>query len=50
MKQPTDTPTNTKKPMNIELTDQQKIKIINSEDVYAIMQKVLLREEIIDQE
>jgi len=36
--------------MNIELTDQQKIKIINSEDVYAIMQKVLLREEIIDQE
>jgi len=36
--------------MNIELTDQQKIKIINSEDVYAIMQKVLLREDIIDQE
>jgi len=36
--------------MNIELTDKQKTQIINSEDVYAIMQKVLLREEIIDQE
>ena len=36
--------------MNIELTDEQKTQIINSEDVYAIMQKVLLREDIIDQE
>ncbi|MBL1276566.1 MAG: hypothetical protein COB30_010790 [Ectothiorhodospiraceae bacterium] len=36
--------------MNIELTDKQKNQIINSEDVYAIMQKVLLREDIIGQE
>ncbi len=36
--------------MNIELTEKQKIQILNSEDIYSIMQEVLLREEKIDQE
>ena len=36
--------------MTIELTDQQKIKLINSDDVYSVMQEILLREEKIDQE
>ncbi len=36
--------------MNIKLTNQQKIKIVNPDDVYAIMQKILLRENKIDQE
>ena len=30
--------------MNVRLTKEQKIKVANSEDVYAIMQEVLLRE------
>jgi DNA repair protein RadC len=36
--------------MTIELTNEQKIKILNSDDVYSVMQEVLLREEKIDQE
>ena len=35
--------------MNINLTEEEKIKILNSDDIYSIMQKVLLREEKIDQ-
>ncbi|MAU16167.1 MAG: DNA repair protein [Muricauda sp.] len=30
--------------MNVRLTKEQKIKVLNSEDIYAIMQQVLLRE------
>ncbi len=36
--------------MTIELNDNQKIKILNSEDIFQIMQDILLREEKIDQE
>ena len=36
--------------MNIKLTEEDKIKLANSDDVYAIMQKILLRENNIDQE
>jgi DNA repair protein RadC len=36
--------------MTISLSEEQKIKILNSDDVYSIMQDVLLREEKIDQE
>jgi len=35
--------------MNIELTEAEKIKILNSDDLYGIMQKILLREQKIDQ-
>ena len=35
--------------MDIELTDSDKIKILNSDDIYGIMQKILLRENKIDQ-
>ncbi|MGH1337034.1 MAG: JAB domain-containing protein [Aureispira sp.] len=35
--------------MNINLTDEEKIKLLNSDDIYGIMQKILLREEKIDQ-
>lgn len=35
--------------MNIQLTNAEKIKILNSDDIYGIMQKVLLREQKIDQ-
>lgn len=34
--------------MNIKLTQAQKIKILNSDDLYGIMQRVLLRENKID--
>lgn len=34
--------------MTVRLTDKDKIKLINSSDVYSIMQKVLLRENKID--
>ena len=34
--------------MNIKLTDKQKIKIRNSDDIYEIMQRILLRENRID--
>ncbi|ASS50998.1 MAG: DNA repair protein [Candidatus Fluviicola riflensis] len=30
--------------MNVKLTQEQKIQVLNSQDLYAIMQKVLLRE------
>lgn len=30
--------------MNVRLSQEQKIKVLNSEDVYAIMQQILLRE------
>ncbi len=36
--------------MNIKLTEAQKIKILNSDDVFEIMQKVLNRENKIDQD
>lgn len=36
--------------MTIELSDKQKIKLLNSDDVYTVMQGILLREEKIDQE
>ena len=34
--------------MNVKLTETQKIKILNSDDIYVIMQQVLLRENKID--
>jgi DNA repair protein RadC len=30
--------------MNVRLTEEQKIRILNSEDVYKVMQQILLRE------
>ncbi|MEM9001053.1 MAG: JAB domain-containing protein [Bacteroidota bacterium] len=30
--------------MNVRLTKEQKIKVLNSEDIYAVMQQILLRE------
>ncbi|WP_223847331.1 JAB domain-containing protein [Hymenobacter montanus] len=36
------------KKMNIKLTDTQKIKLLNSTDIYGVMQQVLLRENKID--
>ena len=36
--------------MNINLSDDEKIKILNGDDLYGIMQKILLREEKIDQD
>nr|VFK18667.1 MAG: DNA repair protein RadC [Candidatus Kentron sp. LFY] len=36
--------------MNIELTAQEKIQILNGEDLSAIMQKILLRENKIDRD
>lgn len=36
--------------MDITLTDEQRIKILNSDDIYGIMQQVLLRENKIDQD
>lgn len=35
--------------MDIQLSDEEKIKILNSDDIYGIMQKILLRENKIDQ-
>jgi DNA repair protein RadC len=34
--------------MNVTISKQEKIKILNSDDVYAVMQKILLREHKID--
>ncbi|GAA0894087.1 hypothetical protein GCM10009122_37670 [Fulvivirga kasyanovii] len=34
--------------MNVRLTQEQKIKVLNSEDLYKVMQQVLLRENKID--
>ena len=36
--------------MNITLTDKEKIKIMNSADLYKIMQQILLREQRVDQD
>lgn len=36
--------------MNINLSEEEKIKILNGDDLYGIMQKILLREEKIDQD
>ena len=35
--------------MDIQLTEAEKIKILNSDDLFGIMQKILLRENKIDQ-
>ena len=35
--------------MDIPLSEEQKIKLLNSKDIYNIMQQILLREEKIDQ-
>lgn len=35
--------------MDIKLTEAEKIKILNSDDIYGIMQRILLRENKIDQ-
>lgn len=35
--------------MNVELTENERIKILNSDDIYGIMQRILLREDKIDQ-
>ena len=35
--------------MNINLSQAEKIKLLNSDDIYGIMQRILLREEKIDQ-
>ena len=35
--------------MDIKLTEAEKIKVLNSDDIYGVMQKILLREEKIDQ-
>ncbi len=36
--------------MNVTLTEQEKIKLLNSDDVFAVMQKILHRENKIDKE
>lgn len=36
--------------MNIQLSEEEKIRILNSEDLYGIMQRILLREQKIDQD
>ena len=36
--------------MTIDLTEEQKIKLLNSDDVYIVMRDILLRGEKIDQE
>jgi len=36
--------------MNIHLSDEDKIKVLNGNDLYGIMQRILLREEKIDQD
>ncbi|NOQ27158.1 MAG: DNA repair protein [Bacteroidales bacterium] len=36
--------------MNVQLSEADKIKILNSDDIYSIMQRVLLRENKIDQD
>lgn len=35
--------------MDIRLTEAEKIKVLNSDDIYGVMQKILLREQKIDQ-
>ena len=36
--------------MNVNLSEEEKIKILNSDDLYKIMQQVLLRENKIDRD
>jgi DNA repair protein RadC len=36
--------------MTIEINEEHKIKLLNSDDVFSVMQKILLREQKIDQE
>ncbi|UCH94914.1 MAG: JAB domain-containing protein, partial [Candidatus Aminicenantes bacterium] len=36
--------------MNVELTEEQKIKILNSSDVYKVMKQILLRENKIERD
>jgi len=36
--------------MNVELTEEQKIKILNSSDVYMVMKQILMRENKIERE
>lgn len=36
--------------MNIDLSNEEKIKVLNGNDLYGIMQRILLREEKIDQD
>ena len=36
--------------MNIELTEEQKIKILNSSDVYMVMKQILMRDTKIERE
>lgn len=35
--------------MNISLGESERIKILNSDDIYSILQRILLREDRIDQ-
>ena len=35
--------------MNVRPPDPDKIKVLNSDDLFGIMQRILLREEKIDQ-
>lgn len=34
--------------MNVRLTKEQKIRVLNSDDIYSVMQRILLRENKID--
>jgi len=36
--------------MNITLTDKEKIKVMNSKSLFKVMQQILLREQIVDQD
>jgi hypothetical protein len=36
--------------MNVELTEEQKIKILNSSDVYMVMKQILMRENKIERD
>ena len=36
--------------MNIKLTESQKIKVLCSDDIYSIMQRILMRENKIDRD
>ncbi len=36
--------------MNIQLSDEEKIKVLNGDDLFGIMQKILLREDHIDRD
>jgi DNA repair protein RadC len=36
--------------MNIDLSNEEKIKVLNGDDLYGIMQRILLREDKIDQD